>query len=208
MSKVSQPSRMSFSFGEIEAVLSQVNFIANDKRTAFQARLKNLLKLGLLPDVQVGRGRAATYSPWHLFQIGLALEYAHLGVPPGRTVEIFKTNMNKISRVATRVASVMSENDRFEQPYVISFDAGGLVELQDRSLDSDPLKTTFAVLDIEGFQSAFAKSFRKGMSRVSAINVTALMWHLGSRSSIKNMSGFYNHLYDDASAEYSRYSSE
>ena len=79
---------LSLRFSEVEALFAGVHLVASDKRIAFQGRLKALLRIGLLPDVMLGRGRAATYSAPDVFILGVALELLQLGLSPERAVRV------------------------------------------------------------------------------------------------------------------------
>ena len=91
---------MAFSskFGEVEAALAALHAIASDKRTAFQARLKNFLRLGLLQDVKSGRGKAASFDAHHIVLFAVALELTQLGARPELAVEMTRGSLGRLAQ--------------------------------------------------------------------------------------------------------------
>jgi hypothetical protein len=88
-------AEISITFGQLEAMLSVSHDIASDKRTAFQARLKNLHRLGLLSALGAGRGRAAQYRAGDIVEMALALELSQLGLSPERVVTLLNGEANR-----------------------------------------------------------------------------------------------------------------
>lgn len=86
MSNLSQPDGTSLSLSEVEAVLAAVSDVKSDRRNTFQYRLKNLLKVGLLPHVPAGRGKTAKYDCCDLFEFAVAVELLQFGLGPERAV--------------------------------------------------------------------------------------------------------------------------
>jgi len=80
------------SFGQIEGILADQHDIASDKRTAFQARLKNFLRLGLPIGQKIGKGRPTNYSARDLLYLALVLEFAQIGLTPESAVRIVVDN--------------------------------------------------------------------------------------------------------------------
>lgn len=86
-----------FTFAQAEAVLTDLNRIAPDKRVAFSARLKNLQKQGLGREVsKPGKGKAATMTFAGLIQTAFAIEMIRLGLPPQRAAKISSEGWTKI----------------------------------------------------------------------------------------------------------------
>lgn len=82
-----------FTFGQVEAVLADLNEIATDKRVAFSARLKNLQKQGLQSTGSTpGRGKAASLRFGEMMQMALAVDLLRLGLPPQRAAELVRRN--------------------------------------------------------------------------------------------------------------------
>lgn len=74
-------------YGQVEAILAFLNNIAEDKRVAFQGRLKHLQRLGFPEGINTGKGKAATYTFGHLMQMVLALEFLQSGLTPQLAVD-------------------------------------------------------------------------------------------------------------------------
>jgi len=72
---------MKLRFGEIEEILQIVHGIADDGRSQFRARLRNLSRVGL-PLPSAGKGRKANYHPADLFKLAFAVELLQAGAPP------------------------------------------------------------------------------------------------------------------------------
>src|SRR4051812_23135211 len=58
----SRLARTTLRFGELEALLADINEIPSVQRTSFQARLKDLQRQGLLRMDELPRGKAAAYG--------------------------------------------------------------------------------------------------------------------------------------------------
>ena len=124
---------MSFSlkFSEVEATFATIHFIASDKRIAFQGRIKALLRLGLLPHVLLGRGRAAAYSAGDVFLLGIGLNLLELGLTPERAVTAATENLMPIAQ-AGRVALTGLNGDDDNFAMFLRFDPSGLDELREK----------------------------------------------------------------------------
>lgn len=85
-------------FGEVEAALSGLHAIASEKRTAFQARLKNFLRLGLLEDVKSGRGKAASFEAHHIVLLAVALELTQLGAGPESAIDMIRGSLGRLAQ--------------------------------------------------------------------------------------------------------------
>lgn len=97
---------ISFSFGEIEAMLARLNDIDETKRIAFQGRLKHFLKLGLLPGVKLGRGRAAAYGASDAVSLAIALDFTDLGLLPEIVVRLLSEGRIVALHIAGAVKSL------------------------------------------------------------------------------------------------------
>src|SRR5438445_6962362 len=75
-------------FGELEAVLADLNGIPSHQRTAFQARLKNFHRLDFPEGVGQGRGKAVIYTARELILMAVAVELTQLGLTPERVIEV------------------------------------------------------------------------------------------------------------------------
>jgi hypothetical protein len=85
-----------FSFGQVEAVLVQLNAIASEKRPAFTARLKHLLKQGVPRGARSGRGKASAYNFGQLMQMVVAVELVQSGAPPALAAQIVLGNWTEM----------------------------------------------------------------------------------------------------------------
>lgn len=84
-----------FTFGEVEAVLAELNRIASDKRVAFGARVKNLQKQGLKTSRgSPGKGRVARYTYVEVVELAVGIELLRLGIPPQRAASIVSKSSN------------------------------------------------------------------------------------------------------------------
>lgn len=83
---------LELSFGQVEAILAEMNAIASDKRPAFTARLKHLRSLGLPHGARPGRGKPSTFTFGQLMQMVVALEFIQSGVPPALAAKIVGAN--------------------------------------------------------------------------------------------------------------------
>lgn len=78
-----------FTFGEVEAILAELNDVASHKRVAFSSRLKNLQKQGLsAEEAAPGRGRVAKFDYCDLINLAAGVELIRLGLPPQRAASI------------------------------------------------------------------------------------------------------------------------
>jgi hypothetical protein len=92
-------------FGQVEALLAQINDIASDKRSVFGARLKNFLRMGLLPHVQQGRGKTASYGPAEVVTLALAVELTQFGLAPERVIAMLGNEIHHSIPMAVRMAA-------------------------------------------------------------------------------------------------------
>lgn len=100
-----------WSFGRLESVLAVVHRIADDKRTAFQSRLKNFQRLGLFPDQETIKGQPTQYEAHHILRMGLAIELTQIGLPPDRIVSTIHSVQLMIAAIAADASeSLMAEN--------------------------------------------------------------------------------------------------
>lgn len=164
--------RFSATFAKVEALLAEVHDIASDKRTAFQARLKNFVRLGLVDQVKAGRGKAAHFSAEHLLMLELALEFAQMGVGPERTVKIIRANLDHIA--AAVKASIATTREGFDEnwsPTVIYFDPNGLSMLDNGGSESE-VKLHFS--DLETFKTRLRDMIVLD-ARLAVISITAVI---------------------------------
>ena len=82
------PTDWNASFGEVDAMLASVNELDSSRRTAFQARLKHFLRLGALPNVKQGRGKASSYSAGDVITMATLCDLTRFGITPESAVAI------------------------------------------------------------------------------------------------------------------------
>lgn len=103
---------LSWTFGELEAVLASVHSIDPVKRTAFQSRLKNFHRLGYPRGFTGVKGRAAHYSSLQLIDMALAMEMTQLGIPPERSSMMLSQNRWPILMATELVARELHANPK------------------------------------------------------------------------------------------------
>lgn len=79
-------------YADVEQVLARLSRIADDKRTAFKARLKHLQRLGFPAGANTGSGKRAVYDADMLFQLVMAVELIQCGLPPKLIVTVLNDN--------------------------------------------------------------------------------------------------------------------
>jgi hypothetical protein len=105
------------SFGELESMLAAVHDIADDKRTAFQARIKNFQRLGYPPNLKTEKGRATKYQPGDICLIALAFELTQLGLSPERTKHLVYANRLPTTEVIRKSAQSLLANEKGFSPF-------------------------------------------------------------------------------------------
>lgn len=105
--------RIKLTFGEMEAQLARLHEISSEKRTQFQARLRNFQRLGIPAAVSSGRGKTVHYGAGQVFQMALALELAQLGLLPERVVQVFQLNKFPIAQAVAMAARAIMEKGGF-----------------------------------------------------------------------------------------------
>jgi hypothetical protein len=79
--------RCSFTFGQIEEILATIHNIADDRRVAFEGRLKHLRRWNFPTGSKPGKGKTLSYTVEHLFMMVLALELIQTGMTPKVVVD-------------------------------------------------------------------------------------------------------------------------
>lgn len=102
-----------FSYGDVEAVLSRLNRVADDKRVAFRARLKHFQRLGFPPGVNTGTGKRAIYTFPLLLMMAFATELTQAGMAPKRVV---KTLQHSWSNVEWSLLVAVTPGDIWDPP--------------------------------------------------------------------------------------------
>lgn len=110
------PGRQVFGFGEVEGALSRMHGIRDDRRTAFQARLKNFHRLGFPDGFVSSKGKASRYPPGAAFEMALAVEMTQLGLSPEVVIGLVDS-ITLIPRVAVlKAAADLSKGSGGRQP--------------------------------------------------------------------------------------------
>lgn len=86
------------SFSLVEEVIAQMNFISDERRSAFSSRLKHFQRLKYPVGINTGRGVAAIYRARHLLLMALAVEFIQLGLTPERTVRTLHKNARTVAQ--------------------------------------------------------------------------------------------------------------
>ena len=225
----SDREELRFTFGELESRLARLHEISSDKRTQFQARLRNFQRLGFPKGMSAGRGKTVHYSPGHVAELALVLELTQLGLLPERVVQVFNANRFPISqavRIATNelVAKGGFRPWREREMENTTLYHGAM--MREGTEETDPLSmflyfdpTALASLtDIpEKYEDQASASFFYGgagivrenivkwtagpfIRRLSFINVTAMLWELVVRSKPDRQQAFLSQVAEWADA--------
>lgn len=160
---------VSYGFSEVEEALARLNFIAQEKRSAFSNRLKNMQRKGFPSGVNTGRGRAADYRPEHLVQLALALELITFGYSPEKAIEAVTISLEEIA------AGVYRATD-FDETIICNFRPRGLSDLQhDEQFGRDeiPLQCMTASEAVKGIELVTDAQFAG--SRVAMFSLTGIV---------------------------------
>lgn len=214
-----QGERIRLSFGELEARLARLHEIATDKRTQFQARLRNFQKHGIPQGVDGGRGKAVKYEPGQIVEMALALEFTQLGLLPERIKEIFDLNQFPIFMAVRMAAQQLTEkggflpdkdridenmptntghwwrtHDEEEDPYsmFLYFDPTALAGLTDVPEKYEDQASATFFYGGAGIVKENIVRWTAGpvIRRLALINVTAVLWSLIVRTKAENQTRF------------------
>ncbi len=181
------PTEMSF--GEVEAALAEVHHIASSKRTAFQARLKNFLRIGIPTYAASGRGRRGQYGAFELATMALAVELSQLGLAPAHATRLLDFHWPTVCAAFLRATGNSPYDTRgkrreliYEGDFVRSFllfDPAALWPLMEeaRMEGADDIAAAFELLelaDVEDLHRLTSGSQFRG----ALINVSALVTRL------------------------------
>jgi hypothetical protein len=103
---------LEFGYAEVERVLAELHRIADDKRTAFRARLKHFQRLGFPEGANTGTGKRAVYSSDMLLQLVMAVELVQCGLPPKTIVRLLNDNWETTRRA---LMYAMTPDEKFEE---------------------------------------------------------------------------------------------
>ena len=123
----SDPKPVELAYADVERVLARLNRIADDKRTAFKARLKHLQRLGFPAGANTGTGKRAVYDADMLFQLVLAVELIQCGLPPKLIVTVLNDNRRETNH---GLLFAMVSDELFQQlpPFFESPDLAWIIQ--------------------------------------------------------------------------------
>ena len=172
---------MKFTFAQVEKTLALTHNVDETRRSAFAARLKHLQKMKFPPGVNTGRGRAASYDVGHICLLGVALELNQLGLSPERAVGVITSDHGAIASAFLRAAEEGPPNGSFLQPMFLYLDPAGLTDLM---IDHgrDRAARSFYYIDLDSLIKNLQKWGTGGLSRLSLVSVSAMLWDLASYS--------------------------
>lgn len=170
---------MQLTFGQVEHVLAAGQNIREDRRSAFANRLKNYQKSGFPEGINTGRGKAATYQVGHVLLLGLALELNQLGLNPERAVAVIMSDLPAVAMCFSFAANDGPPEGEFGSPYFLYFDPSGLSDLMIEH-GEDRAGRSFFYAGLGQLKEQLDSWGHGGISRLSLVNVSALLWDLGS----------------------------
>jgi hypothetical protein len=157
-------------FRELAAALGRAHAIDPAKQSAFESRIKNLQRLGFLPETNTGRGKKASYGVEEAVLLAMAIELLQLGVTPERVIGVI--NPRKAAVVEELRSAARSGNFLGSSPKLMYFDPRALADLQDEQAAKRP----GLGLDIVRFGAGrdlgtFFGRHRKGSPRLAVIDL-------------------------------------
>lgn len=138
--------RVTLSFSQVDAILASLNFVAEHKRAAFTARIKQLFRHDFLEGAAQGRGRAAAYSIFDLVQLAVAVEFLQFGMSPPMAARTASKNRTRLQQALIRAASGIASRDQ--------------ARTADEETQSDAADDLFAALTPEALRDLVAEGDR------------------------------------------------
>lgn len=171
---------MELTFGQVAHALAETYDIADNKRSAFVARLQHFQKRKFPPGTNTGRGRAATYSVGQLFLLGVALELGQLGLTPERAIKVIEDDPHAVAMAASMASAGGPPADAFAFPIFLYCDPAVLSALVEKAEDgdSDFTSSTFHYGGLGVVQENFRDWFTSGVPRMAFFSVSALIHDL------------------------------
>lgn len=177
-----------WSFGLIEGVLASEHLIAQSKRTAFQARLKNFHRLGLLPELETVKGKAAKYRAGDVFDLALAVELTQLGLPPDRIVGVLLSNRYSVAMAARMAADSVKKiltcetTEEESLKVYVYLDPEAMEPLtaasDDEKHEFDQASRSFFYGGSGVLHDILARADLMKLRRLSIVNITAVVFYL------------------------------
>jgi hypothetical protein len=197
-----------FRFGALEARLADMHQIDSRQRTKFQARLKNLHRLGFPPGMQASPGKATVYEEPQIVQMALAVELTQAGLLPERLIDVYRRNEYPILMAVSMGARALLRKPRGFDPEEVApgndplsmfifFDPSALGPLMVKPDDEDQASATF----FYGGSGAVAENIVRWTTgpipRLCLINVTTMLWRL-----VRELGGTTQRIFFNAVAEW------
>lgn len=164
---------MDLTFAQVSRALARSHGISESKNSAFVARLQHLQKLKFPPGTNTGRGRAAKYSVGHLFQLGMVLELAQIGLTPERAMRIVGGERDIVAEAAQMVARDGPTDAQYEQPVVIICDPAALSSAMSADPE-DAAEVSFMRWRIDDALGWAREEFARGARRGAIFSVSAM----------------------------------
>lgn len=168
-------------FGQLESLLAIYIGIDPEKRTAFQARLKNFHRLGYPADLKTVKGRPTIYHPRHTIRMALALQLSQMGLPPERCVKLLTDFEHVIALAVGNAAAAIIEKPagwekRSDLPesHFLTFDPMSFAPLMHQdALDQYNMRVAYEKQQFA--EGRLVANTYNELGRLALINVTATM---------------------------------
>jgi hypothetical protein len=174
--------------------LADLNGIASHQRTAFQARLKNLHRLGFPQGIGQGRGKAIIYGARELLLMAVAVELAQVGLTPERIIEVIQDDEYPLWMAVHMAASALhhrpqvfregfsyewaDQEDTDPTPFFLFLDPSTLAPWNDDGEDRASGSFSFGGLGV--VRENLARWTTGPSRRLALINVTALVGYIAA----------------------------
>lgn len=176
-------------FGDLEDILAARHRIVGRHRTKFQARLKNLHRIGWPIDFKSIKGKASTYNPGAVVDMALAMELTQLGMSPERVIHVLSANRWATLKAYELAAAALAGHTYKEihraRPnggslsMFVYFDPAGLSSMsvvsEEDQAASDISADTFFYGELEKVIDNLANWTITEATRISLVNITALI---------------------------------
>jgi hypothetical protein len=155
-------------FPQVEAILAKGHDIDSEKRTAFRARLTNILRVGLPGYAGLGRGRAAKFGSGQITILALAVELTQLGMPPAQATAFLRAEWGEI--LAAIIFALEPQPD--DNPAVMVLDPLALAPLMNQPARNMLVSTPLRVLQASDLRHALCEM---ETGRLAVINMKHLI---------------------------------
>lgn len=164
-------------------MLAALHRISSDRRTAFQARLKNFYRLDFPKDegpgrgkfTSPGRGRAAVYGPNEIVQHLFACELLQLGLTPERAVEVVESDgYQVIIATALAVDNLLAGKSDSKSDLLLCLDPLALANIMARKGIEDPSSASLFYATGSALSDVMIGG-KMARRRLAIINVTVML---------------------------------